>query len=184
MTNKLRKSDWLEFGLKRLVNSGPEALKAEPMAKAMGVSRGSFYWHFKDIVSFRAGVLALWREKATQQIIDSVEDEQGAEESLHKLLGIAFTSELDLERSIRAWAMQAQDVAAIVEQIDAERVEYIERLLIKIGCEPEDARTRAIFLYWAFLGQISMPSVRGKGIDAVGTAKMARLLLQGLNQID
>ncbi|MFA3918842.1 TetR/AcrR family transcriptional regulator [Ruegeria hyattellae] len=182
MTKKLRKSDWLDFGLKRLVKSGPGALKAEPLAKAMKVSRGSFYWHFEDIESFRRGILALWREKATQHVVYAVNDEPSSEDSLCRLLSIAFTSELDMERAIRAWAMQDPDVSAIVEDVDAERVEYIKSLLAEIGYEPDDARMRAVFLYWAFLGQVSMPSVRGKGIDADGSAKMARLLLQRVDQ--
>ena len=48
-TDQLSARDWLDQGLKTLARSGFTALKAEPLAKAMGVSRGSFYWHFADI---------------------------------------------------------------------------------------------------------------------------------------
>jgi AcrR family transcriptional regulator len=182
MTNKVSKSDWLEFGLKKLVESGPVALKAEPLAKAMNVSRGSFYWHFEDIASFRKDILALWRVKATQNVVDVVKKEPNSADRLIRLLSIAFTSELDMERAIRAWAMQDQDVAALVEGVDEERAEYINSLLAEIGYEPDDARLRAVFLYWAFLGQVSMPSFGGKSVDADGSALMARLLLQPLDQ--
>jgi AcrR family transcriptional regulator len=49
MADQLSATDWLRQGLKTLAQSGFTALKAEPLAKAMGVSRGSFYWHFADI---------------------------------------------------------------------------------------------------------------------------------------
>ena len=49
MTDQLSADDWISQGLKALAKSGFTALKADPLAKAMGVSRGSFYWHFADL---------------------------------------------------------------------------------------------------------------------------------------
>jgi AcrR family transcriptional regulator len=69
MTDQLSAKDWLDQGLKTLAESGFTALKAEPLARAMGVSRGSFYWHFTDIGAFHAALLRHWREIATEQII-------------------------------------------------------------------------------------------------------------------
>ena len=57
MADQLSARDWLDQGLKALAKSGFTSLKAEPLAKAMGVSRGSFYWHFADIAAFHAAVL-------------------------------------------------------------------------------------------------------------------------------
>jgi AcrR family transcriptional regulator len=70
---------------KGLARSGPQdagergftALKAEPLAKAMGVSRGSFYWHFADIGAFHAAILKHWREVAAEQIIANLEAASG-----------------------------------------------------------------------------------------------------------
>ena len=52
MTEQLSAGDWISQGLKALAESGFTALKADPLAKAMGVSRGSFYWHFADLAAF------------------------------------------------------------------------------------------------------------------------------------
>ena len=57
MGDQLTAKDWLDQGLKTLAKSGFTALKAEPLAKTMGVSRGSFYWHFADIGAFHAAIL-------------------------------------------------------------------------------------------------------------------------------
>ena len=62
MADQLSAQDWIDEGLKALVKSGFTALKAEPLAKALGVSRGSFYWHFKDIDAFHAAILKRWRD--------------------------------------------------------------------------------------------------------------------------
>jgi len=73
MAEQLSAQDWVDLGLKTLAKSGFTALKAEPLAKAMRVSRGSFYWHFADIGAFHTAVLERWREVATEQIIAAVE---------------------------------------------------------------------------------------------------------------
>jgi len=69
MADQLSATDWLRQGLKTLAQSGFTALKAEPLAKAMGVSRGSFYWHFADIGVYHAAILKHWRDVAAEQVI-------------------------------------------------------------------------------------------------------------------
>ena len=81
MADQLSAKDWLDQGLKTLAKSGFTALKAEPLAKAMGVSRGSFYWHFADIGAFHAAILKHWREVAAEQIIAGVEAASGRRQS-------------------------------------------------------------------------------------------------------
>ena len=77
MTDQLSAKDWLDQGLKTLAKSGFTALKAEPLAKAMAVSRGSFYWHFADIGAFHKAILDHWREVAAEQIIANLEAASG-----------------------------------------------------------------------------------------------------------
>ena len=66
MTEQLSAKDWLDQGLRTLAENGFTALKAEPLAKAMGGSRGSFYWHFADVGAFHAAVLDHWRDVAAE----------------------------------------------------------------------------------------------------------------------
>src|SRR6267378_5992400 len=99
MSDQLSAKDWLDLGLKVLAESGFTALKADPLAKAMGVSRGSFYWHFADLGAFHAAVLKRWREIAAEQIIADVEAD--SDEPLKALLRRTFGARLDLERAVR-----------------------------------------------------------------------------------
>src|SRR5213596_4277399 len=91
MADQLSATDWLDMGLKTLAERGFTALKAEPLAKAMGVSRGSFYWHFADIGAFHAAILKHWREVAAEQIIANLEAVRG-EDPLAVLLRLTFGS--------------------------------------------------------------------------------------------
>ena len=152
MGDQLSAQDWLDQGLKTLAKSGFTALKAEPLAKAMGVSRGSFYWHFADISAFHAAILKHWREIAAEQIIADVEAAAGDENPLAVLLRRVFGERLTLENAVRIWASVDPAARAAVQAIDRRRLGYVESLMTQSGLSTEVARARAQILYWAFLG--------------------------------
>jgi AcrR family transcriptional regulator len=152
MNDQLSARDWLDQGLKVLASRGFTALKAEPLAKAMGVSRGSFYWHFADIAAFHAAILARWHEVAAEQIIANVEAASNDENPLALLLRRVFGERLMLERAVRTWASVDPAARAAVQAIDRRRLSYVEGLLAQSGLSPEIARARAQIFYWAFLG--------------------------------
>src|SRR6202043_1920843 len=104
MTDQLSATDWLNHGLKTLAKNGFTALKAEPLAKAMGVSRGSFYWHFADIGAYHAAILEHWREIAAERIIAGVEASAANESPVTALLRRVFSEKLALEMAVRTWA--------------------------------------------------------------------------------
>src|SRR5258706_766182 len=99
MTEQLSAKDWLDQGLKTLARSGFTALKAEPLAKAMGVSRGSFYWHFADISAFHAAILKHWRDVPAEQIIANLEAAAGREKPILLLLRQAFCGGMGLGKA-------------------------------------------------------------------------------------
>src|SRR3984885_14896266 len=100
MADQLSAKDWLDAGLKALARNGFTALKAEPLAKAMGVSRGSFYWHFADIGAYHSAILKHWREVAAEQIIAGLETASKTESPLLLLLRQAFGGRLTLEKAV------------------------------------------------------------------------------------
>src|SRR4030088_3827225 len=118
MTDQLSAKDWLDQGLRTLASDGFTALKAEPLAKAMGVSRGSFYWHFADIGAFHAAILKHWREIAAEQIIANVEAAAKHENPLPVLLRQAFSGTLALEKAARSWATIDAAARAAEQAID------------------------------------------------------------------
>ena len=152
MSDQLSARDWVNQGLKALARSGFTALKAEPLAKVLRVSRGSFYWHFADIAAFHAAVLARWHEVAAEQIIENVEAASKDDNPLALLLRRVFGERLMLEKAVRNWASVDAAARAAVQAIDRRRLNYVEGLLEQSGLSAETARARAQILYWAFLG--------------------------------
>jgi AcrR family transcriptional regulator len=152
MVDQLSAKDWLDQGLRALARSGFTALKAEPLAKAMGVSRGSFYWHFADIGAYHAAILKHWREVAAEQIIANLEAASGDDNPLQLLLRRAFGTRPALENAVRTWATLDPAARSAVQAIDRRRLGYVENLLGASGLPADVARARAQILYWAFLG--------------------------------
>ncbi|MBR0797490.1 TetR/AcrR family transcriptional regulator [Bradyrhizobium jicamae] len=151
MADQLSAQDWLDQGLTTLAKNGFTALKAEPLAKALGVSRGSFYWHFADIGAYHAAILKRWRDIAAEQIIAGIEAAKG-EDPVAVLLRLTFINKLALERAVRSWAAHDSAARAAVQAIDRRRLDYVEILLRRVGLPDAVARARAQILYWTFLG--------------------------------
>jgi AcrR family transcriptional regulator len=152
MADQLSAKDWLDQGLKALAESGFTALKAEPLAKTMGVSRGSFYWHFADVEAFHRAILRHWRDVAAERIIADVEAAADEGDPLQLLLRRVFGERLALESAVRSWAAVDRAAKSAVQAIDRRRLSYVESLLGASGLSVDVARARAQILYWAFLG--------------------------------
>lgn len=167
MDDRLTKADWIRHGLKTLAAAGPNGLKVGPMATRLKVSRGSFYWHFRDIADFRSQLLQAWQERTTDEVIQELEAGKAEPDRLKHLLKRAFTTKPRLDRAIRSWAAEDKDVAAIAACVDARRIAYIAKLLVAAGVASRRARARAAFLYWAYLGQALVRDPRHSTISAL-----------------
>jgi len=170
VNDRLTKADWIRQGLRTLAGNGPSGLKVGSMSASLNVSRGSFYWHFRDITEFRSHLLRDWQERTTDQFILDLEAENAAPDRLKFLLRRAFNEKRNMDRAIRAWGAEDADVAATVAAVDAKRVAYMAKLLTAAGVPTKAARDRATFLYWAYLGQTiimdaSLSSIAASAID-------------------
>jgi AcrR family transcriptional regulator len=175
MNDRLSKDDWIGQGLRTLAHDGFNALKVGPMAEKLKVSRGSFYWHFRDIADFRAQLLQAWAERSTDQVIRELDARKGEPDRLKLLMKRAFADKRGLDRAIRSWAAEDDDVARIVASVDGRRVAYIAKMLVAAGVESQRARHRAAFLYWAYLGQAIVMDPRHSSIAASAVDDISEL---------
>ncbi len=135
-----------------LATQGIDAVRVEPLAKRLSVTKGSFYAHFRDRDALVEAMLAAWRQRATLQVIERIENSrEPAAERLHQLLDIAFRPRAgkaaDIELSIRLWGRVDPRARAALEEVDALRLRYIARLYEDIGVAPEQSRARAVLAY-------------------------------------
>jgi AcrR family transcriptional regulator len=148
---RLSRVQWLENALEVLAQNGQAGLRIQGLADALGVSRGSFYWHFRDRDDFIRAILAYWHEVYTAPVPDLVEAQGGsAEERLLWIIRLVYEKdETRYDLPIRSWAIQDPMVAKMVRRTDRYRLTYIRRLFTEMGFSglELEIRTRTCLAY-------------------------------------
>jgi len=125
-----RKTDWLDLGLKLLRNEGEQVLTLERLCQDMGLTRGSFYHHFKNVAAYRTALLEHWLNLLTETPIRLTQDAAHPLEALDHLVS-GLDHALDL--AVRTWARRSAEVAAAVQTVDVRRVGYLADLHRRAG---------------------------------------------------
>ena len=152
---------WIEAGIALLAEGGIDAVRVEPLAARLGVTKGSFYWHFKDRAALYAAILDHWRATSTADVITLLERQGGsAAERLRRLFATTVVDPRrpQLTTAIRAWARTDRLAAQAIAIADAERIAYVEGLLVEHGLTPGAAAVRARILYLTLMGSFALSS--------------------------
>jgi AcrR family transcriptional regulator len=157
MSKRLGKQEWISAGLRALAAQGAEAVRVERLAEALRVTKGSFYWHFKDRNALLEALLDAWKTRATSDIIAEVENRGGdARARLRALFSITQRSDGGLDQAIRNWAEKDSNAATALEEIDRRRIAYVVSLFKEYGFMPAEASARARLAYHARIGQFTL----------------------------
>lgn len=150
---RLTRQDWVDAAISRLMKSGVDAVRVEPLADEIGVSRGSFYWHFKSRRELLTAILEEWRQYQTRRIVERIRKNVELT-PLQRIVRLRMlpprtkttSSAAAFELAIRAWAMRDKLASKIVNQVDAERLAFTASLLRDAGMSEDEAG------HWALLG--------------------------------
>lgn len=149
---QLNRTDWLEQGLRLLSSGGPQQVKIDTLCKALGVTKGSFYHHFKHHAAYVSALLEHWRSTYTQQLIHAVEGIDDPHVRSQRLSELVYLKDMRPEVAMRAWANSHPEVAATVREVDAERIQYLVALSVQMGAEPAQAELLARMAYAQLVG--------------------------------
>ncbi|VAW90033.1 hypothetical protein MNBD_GAMMA18-637 [hydrothermal vent metagenome] len=151
--NIATREDWLNLGLTFFNKKGEAALVVEKMAKSLGVSKTSYYWHFKTRDHFLLELAEHWVKMGTISYIKASKKYQSDREKLFQLTKEVFIQGHNLN-SIRFWrdlSKESNAIEDIVKNVELQRIEYIQSLLAS-DFDNDEARNRADMLYHYFLG--------------------------------
>lgn len=155
MKKPLTQTDWIEAGFIALTNGGPQAIKVEAIARTLKVSKGSFYWHFKDAPALKSAMLEHWMRVATADVIDVVEGgPKNAADQLRQLIEISAAGLHGrmVEAAIRDWARYDETVANLLGAVDKNRVGFVLKLFKSHGISESKCASHASILYSALIG--------------------------------
>lgn len=150
---RLSREDWVDAAYARFRDGGISAVSVEAVARDLGATKGSFYWHFDDRSALVNDVLARWEDLETERLIEIVEQVDDPTERLAKLLEVIAhrTTERSGERTLFAEA-SALGITDVVARASERRVSYTARLLEAAGIDASDARRRAVIIVAAVVG--------------------------------
>ncbi len=157
------RSRWIEEGLRALAAGGPDAVRIEPLAQALGVTRGGFYWHFADRRALLEEMLDTWERASTDEVIERVERKGGDARAKLRLAGaLTFTEWLaPIDLAVRDWARREAAVAERLRRVDNRRMEYL-RLLFGTFCpDEEEVEARSMLAFALLIGNHFMATDHG-----------------------
>jgi AcrR family transcriptional regulator len=159
----LAAEDWTEAALETLARGGLAAVAVEPLAKSLGTTKGSFYWHFADRNALLKATLELWERRDTDRVLAGIDKSQDVTTRLRKLLRLAFLSVRTdaaggagaIELALQASAAHPL-VAPTLERVTSRRLAALSRLYSALGFSQARARDQALLAYTAFLGHAQL----------------------------
>jgi AcrR family transcriptional regulator len=176
-TAKLGRQDWLAMGIKTLLEKGIEAVRVDPLAKVLEVTRGSFYWHFKNRDDLLVAILEEWERLNTRQVIEEIEAlDDSASSKLLSLFEIAAEDDDRLERAIRVWSVNDTRAAEVIDRVDRQRLDYLQGLFLQLGFSALESKVRAQIVYSVRLGWVVM-ATSSQSIERLTEMRMVHAIL-------
>jgi AcrR family transcriptional regulator len=176
------RTTWVDEGLRALADGGPDAVRIEPLARALGVTRGGFYWHFEDRRALLDEMLDTWERFAVDRVIDRVESDSGdgdARSKLQRLFAIGASSNdvLPTELAIRDWGRRDEAVARRLRRIDNRRMDYMRALFGAFCPDGDEVEARCMLAYSVWIGDnLIVADHGGRSREDVVELALRRLL--------
>lgn len=151
---------WLDAARAAFLENGIDAVKIQPLATGLNLSRTSFYWFFKDRGALLDALLDDWETTNTKALTDACDAyAETIAEAVLNLLTVfldetRFVPRYDM--AVRGWAHQSGAVMARVATADEQRLAAIRDMFARFGFVPDDADVRARTVYLVQIGYISL----------------------------
>ena len=149
------RSGWIDAGLRALAAGGPDAVRIESLARALGVSKGGFYWHFDDRQALLEELLDTWERVSIDEVIERVESGGGdARARLRRLFALASSSEgvLAIDLAVRDWSRRDPAVAERLRRADNRRMAYMRSLFAAFCPDEDDVEVRCMLAFSLWIG--------------------------------
>lgn len=183
--SQLTRDDWLDAAAGEVAAGGFGQLRVLTLAKKLGVTRGSFYWHFKDHEDLVVSFLNRWRDRRLQELQYWKPGDGEVEPELRRILELLLTDasrnvrRLKVELAVRDFARRNDYAAKLVAEVDAARISQNCSLFRRLGTDPQRTRDLSQLMYVAIVGSQVVLTGRDGEEDTIRRLEdlMARVVL-------
>ena len=156
---QLSRDDWIVAALGVLMNDGIEAVQITRLARDLGVTRGSYYWHFKGRKDLLSALLEEWSARNTGVMVDVLKSATSLDDGVLDLFSVwvdhsRFSFRLD--QAIRDWGRRDQVVGEILSKEDDDRGEAIAAFYERHGYAHPESFIRARVIYFTQLSYYAL----------------------------
>jgi AcrR family transcriptional regulator len=163
---RLGSDAWLRAARAALINGGIGSVKIVPLAKVLGVTSGSFYWHFKSLQSLRDALLQDWKKTNTEPLFAAVAAHSNSGARQFDALVNVWINETNYspawDAAMRDWARVSPKVEAAVRRIDEKRIELLRTVFKRLGFAGPKAFLRARVTYFHQVGYYALRIVESR----------------------
>ncbi|QDZ00343.2 TetR/AcrR family transcriptional regulator [Nitratireductor mangrovi] len=166
--SRLTEREWIDAAFRHIAKANFDDIRVEELAREMGVTKGSFYWHFRNRQHLVERVLEHWMDRATIQVTRwARSEEEGGLERLERLLSLPANTPPDkrgaeIELAVRSWARREKLAADTVRKVDEVRADFFRELMADLGLDGEEAAKRAAIAQSFMLGEALLQTGRTK----------------------
>lgn len=158
--NRLSAADWEQAALDVLAESGLAAVAVEPLARRLGVTKGSFYWHFPTREALIQAAIDRWERNDEEHVIAPIEAVSDPRERVREL--VRQVSHKHQSHAVFAALFKALDqplIGPLVERVSQRRIDFVTDAFRQAGFDPVTAANRARLAYSAYVGFIQLAQV-------------------------
>ena len=159
------RSRWIEEGLRALAAGGPDAVRVEPLAQALGVTKGGFYWHFGSRQALLDEMLDTWERESVDEVIERA-DAGGPDgrEALQRLfaLGLEGFDILTTDLAVRDWARRDEAVAERLRRVDNRRMDFMRSHFAVFCADEADVEVRSMLAFSIWIGNRFVAATHGE----------------------
>ncbi|MDR6991563.1 TetR/AcrR family transcriptional regulator [Luteimonas sp. 3794] len=155
--SRLSADDWAQAALDLIAETGVQAVAVEPLARRLGVTKGSFYWHFPSRDALLQAALERWENVEQEALFGALEKVPDARERLRALFHMVAREYKS--HVIYSALLKAQDhptVHPVIERVSKRRLDYLTASFRQAGLGREDAQHRARLTYAAYVGFLQL----------------------------
>ncbi|MCP4471889.1 MAG: TetR/AcrR family transcriptional regulator [Gammaproteobacteria bacterium] len=153
--NQLQRFDWLLKALEIFVEEGIDSIRITRLAEDLGVTRGSFYWHFQNREDLIDSLVSYWKDKNSAAIIESVTRASSLADGIFRFFETCIdSSQFDprLDLALREWARRSTEIRALLDGEDETRIEALRQFYLRFEYPMPQALIRARVLYYSQIG--------------------------------
>jgi AcrR family transcriptional regulator len=155
--DRLDRDDWITAGLDALERGGLEAVAVVPLARSLGVTRGSFYWHFTSREELVEAILERWEREHGTDVLAAVAAIEDPRARLREILGRAVLKPPTYFARLLDAGGSDPLVAATLERVAAARLAVLAKAYRECGLTAPEARRSALIAYAAYAGLARLP---------------------------